>query len=76
MSMFDSFKRLFGKKKKAPAPKRVSTPVIANTFSILDTGRVDTRTGHTGQFAKAVDRRRRRKKIARKSKQINRRLSN
>ena len=74
MSMFDSFKRLLGLK-KAPAPKKVSAP-MAETFSILDTGSPEGRRGHKGQFEKAVDRRRRRKKIARKSKQINRRLSN
>ena len=74
MSMFDSFKRLLGLK-KAPAPKKVSAPAM-EAFSVLGTGRIDSRTGHTGQFTKAVDRRRRRKKIARKSKQINRKLSN
>jgi hypothetical protein len=72
--MFDSFKRLLGLK-KAPAPKKARDP-IAKTFSILDTREPSSRTGHTGQFTKAVDRRRRRKKIAKKSKQINRRLSN
>jgi len=74
MSMFDSFKRLLGLK-KTPAPKKVATP-MAETFSILDTGTPEGRRGHDGQFAKAVDRRRRRKKIARKSKQINRLRSN
>lgn len=74
MSMFDSFKRLLGLK-KTPAPKRARDP-IAETFSVLNTGSPEGRSGHDGQFAKAVDRRRRRKKIARKSKQINRKLSN
>ena len=72
MSMFDSFKRLLGLK-KTPAPRKAAAP-MAETFSILDTGSPEGRRGHTGQFAKAVDRWRRRKKIARKSKQINSRI--
>jgi len=73
MSMFDSFKRLLGLK-KTPAPRKAAAP-MAETFSILDAGSPEGRRGHSGQSAKAVDRRRRRKKIARKSKQINRKLS-
>ena len=72
MSMFDSFKRLLGLK-KTPAPRKAAAP-MAETFSILDTGSPEGRRGHSGQFAKAVERRRTRRKIGRKSKQINRKI--
>jgi hypothetical protein len=71
MSMFDTFKRMLGlNKKKEKTPQSM----VNYASAVLDREERHsfTRQGHVGQKTKALQRRRARNKMARKSRRINR----